>query len=369
LNKIKTFSIAFLLTICFTLFSADLSQAQTVNARSAQERLTENLQLRERARYLEASEKEGSIIAKARNFLFSFGGWADLDYIEYHDDDNNDGEKDIFDADLLVDTRLWVKGTVRHGLWGNSNINFEHTVFAQLRNLYISRWPNEEQPLARDDNDGPHMDLLYIDLDLHKAALRTGRQYLNLGRGITLADIYDGVQLTANASDLQVEVFAATTLPHEENIDYSVPGFDKTSERYFFGTETVWFAKENFKLYGYFLMQHDDSKPNPDTSQDFSYHSQYWGAGGSYRSGRGYYLWGEYILETGSSAVYGEENRHNILAHAFDLGAGYRIPCSLSPNLDIEYAFASGDRDRSSVTNTEGGNQNGEDHNFLPYLK
>lgn len=343
------------------------SWAKETNLPTTQKKLTENIQQRERERYLEAPAKEGAIVAKEKNYLLSFGGFQDLDYIENHNDDNNAEEKDVFDADLLVDSRIWVKGILRHSLGENKVHRFEHTLFTQFRNLYIARWPNKKQLLEGSDNDGPHVDLLYLDLDLQLATLRTGRQYLNLGQGITLADIYDAVKLTATVSEFQFEGFAATTRPHEDNIDYSVPGFDKKCKRNLFGGQTTWIPRENFRLYSYFLLQHDESKPDPDFNQDFAYHSQYWSLGGLYQAVRGYSLWGEYIFQTGSSAVYGAEKRQAILAHGLDLGVSYLIPYWIKPELSIEYSFGSGDRDRSNVTNTEGGNVNGRDHNFLPF--
>ncbi|MFH1800084.1 MAG: alginate export family protein [Candidatus Omnitrophota bacterium] len=338
--------------------------AQDPLPRAAREQRIENLQLRERERYLEKMPKEGAVIAKADKYLLSFGGWADVDYIDFGNDDNNREEKDVFDADLMVDTRLWVKGVWRMDL---GKREYEHTVFAQFRNLYTERWPSEGQPLVQDDNDGPHVDLLYGDLDLGLGKLRTGRQYLNLGQGIVLSDVYDGFKFSGSVSDVSFETFVAKTLPHAENIDYSVPGYDKTSKRYFTGGDVVWRPKMEFGLYGFFLIQHDESQPSPATNQDYNYDSQHWGVGSTYEFEKGPSLWGEYIFETGSSAVFGEEKRSDVLAHAFDLGASYEYPWFAHPEISLEYAFGSGDGDRTSVTNTEGGNLRGRDHNFLPF--
>lgn len=345
----------------------NLIWAEEINARAAQGRLTENLQLRERGRYLDTLAKEAAVAPKARNFLLDFGGYADFDYIDYHNDDNNREVRDVYDAEILVDSRIWVKGIVRHQLGEKNPHHFEHVVFAQFRDLYMSSWPKEELLLGhRDDNVGPRVDLLYLDLDLQYATFRSGRQYLNLGQGIALADIYDALKLTLEFFKFKFESFVAKTVPFTENIDFSVPGFDKKSDRKFVGAQTIWTPKDNLSLYNYFLIQHDDSKPNPDDGQDFAYHSQYWSLGGIYQAIRGVSLWGEYIFETGSSAVYGEDARHPVLAHGLDLGASYTVPCWMKPEVSVEYAFGSGDTDRSSVTNTEGGNLNGYDHNFLP---
>jgi hypothetical protein len=240
-------------------------------------------------------------------------------------------------------------------------------VYARFKNFYISRWPNEEQPAAQDDNDGPHVDLLYADFDLRLAELRAGRQYLTLGQGITYANVHDGIKLSAENPNWELSSFFAKTLPREENIDYSIPGFDKKSERYFTGVQAAWLPKEIFRFFGYFLSQQDRSDPEPINGQDFAYHSQYWGAGASVSDLRGFSSWAEYILESGSSAVFASEDRNGILAQAANVGANYRCPWLTHPDVTVEWAFGSGDKDRTNVTNTEGGNLRGKDRNFLPF--
>ena len=363
-NKVSI-SYAILLFLFLPLLPFRAAIAEEMPARAIRERNLETIQLRERERYLAERPKEGAIIAKADTYLLSFGGWADVDYIEYYNDDNDRHTKDIIDTDLLVDTRAWVKGVWRMNLGGKRDL--EHSVFFQMKNLYLARWGDREYSFVKNDNDGPHVDLLYADIDLGVAKVRSGRQYLTLGRGIALSDVYDGFKVFGDVAEVSFNAFASRSLPHADNIDYSVPGYDKKSKRYFIGGETVWRPRLEFGLYGFFLIQHDDSKPNPWTSQDYHYDSQYWGIGSTYDFEQGHALWGEYIFETGSSAVFEENKSADVLAHAFDLGASYQFSWLTHPNLSIEYSFGSGDKDRISVTNTEGGNREGKDHNFLPF--
>lgn len=338
--------------------------AQDTSSRFVQERLTKNQKLRDFERYQSIKPREQAIIAESRKWLLSGGGWVDVIYTEFHNDDNSQAVEDVFDADLSVDTRLWTELTLRPSLDGD--YIYEHTVYAKFRNLYISRWPNDNG-VAKDDNDGPHTEMLYLDLDLKHAKIRTGRQYLTLGQGIVYGNVHDAIHVSAPVGPVTLESFVSQTLPHEENIDYSVPGFDKKSERYFVGGQAVWTPHENTDIYGFFLIQDDQSDPNPETSQDYAYNSQYWGLGSSFVSPSGYSLWGEYIFQTGSSAVFGEGRRSDVLAHAFNLGARYQSTWPMKPDFVLEYAFGSGDKDRTSVTNTEGGNLNGKDNNFLPF--
>ena len=160
--------------------------AQGADERFVQERLVENLKQRERERYVELVPPEEAILAMEKHFLADSGGWVDVYYTDFHDDDNDSETKDTFDADLSVDTRVWVKALWRPTLKGD--YIYEHSVYARFRNFYISRWPDEEQPDALDDNDGPHVDLLHLDMDLRWVKARVGRQYLELGQGIAYSN-------------------------------------------------------------------------------------------------------------------------------------------------------------------------------------
>lgn len=359
----RTLQIAF-----FLLFLIPLPQtlnAQQSQERFVQERLIQNRKLRDLEKYLALEPKEEAILAKTKKLLLDYGGWVDVTYTEYHDDDNSRQEKDIFDADLSVDARAWVKATLRPRLGGE--YIHEHSLYARFRNFYISRWPNEEQPAVQDDNDGPHVDLLYADLDLRFIRVRAGRQHLSLGQGIAYYNVHDAIQVVGSLYNWELSNFVAKTLPHEENIDYSIPGFDKKSERYFVGTQLAWTPIRKLRLYSYSLIQKDESDPRPITGVDYTYNSQHWGIGSSLSNVFGFSSWAEYILETGSSAIFATPERSAVLAQAANVGMNYVFPWLTHPDITLEYAYGSGDKDRTSVTNTEGGNLRGNDNNFLPF--
>lgn len=339
--------------------------AQTAQGRFAQERLIENRKVRELEKYRELEPREEAILAKTKKLLFDFGAWTDVTYTEFHDDDNSRREKDIFDADLSVDTRAWAKGILRPRLSGE--YIHEHFLYVRFRNFYVSRWPNEEQPAVQDDNDGPHVDLLYAKLDLRYIQVRTGRQYLSLGQGISYSNVHDGIQVVGRLYNWELSNFVAKTLPHEENIDFSIPGFDKKSERYFVGTQLAWTPIQKLRFYTYSLIQKDESDPQPISGVDFAYHSQHWGIGSSLSNVFGFSSWAEYILETGTSAIFATPERSAVLAQAANIGMNYLFPFLTHPDITLEYAYGSGDKDRTSVTNTEGGNLRGNDNNFLPF--
>jgi len=247
---------------------------QSTEERFVQERLVENLRRRKLEKYVRLRPEEEAILAKTKKLLWDAGGWIDVGYTEFRNDDNDRNAKDTFDADLSVDSNVWIEVIYRPNL--EADYVREHTAYIQFNNFYISRWPDGGE-IAIDDNDGPHVDSLYIDLDLGLLTVRIGRQYLSVGQGISYGNVHDGIQLTGYFGDWLVESFAAKTLPQEGNIDFSVPGFDKTSERYFIGNQVKWTANELLSVYAYALIQHDQSDERPESSQDFAYHSQYWG--------------------------------------------------------------------------------------------
>jgi hypothetical protein len=75
--------------------------------------------------------------------------------------------------------------------------------------------------------------------------------------------------------------------------------------------------------------------------------------------------WIELIGEWGKSWIYGSNENQDIAAYGSVVGISYAFDLWGQPVISFEYAFGSGDEDRISVTNTDGGNTSGNDKNFL----
>jgi hypothetical protein len=176
------------------------------------------------------------------------------------------------------------------------------------------------------------------------------------------------------------KTFFSRTKPHEDNLDYSIPGYDKEGHKNFYGLELAYIESLRIVPYFYFLLQYDHSEEEPeDATQDYTYNSHYFGLGVSGETPSeltNLDWWLEVIKEQGKSytdapSVNLEES--NIDAWAGVIGCEYKKHFFLNPYLDLnpsfelEYAYGSGDKDRTSVTNTDGGNLNGGDKNFLYY--
>ncbi|PIS33374.1 MAG: hypothetical protein COT38_05610 [Candidatus Omnitrophica bacterium CG08_land_8_20_14_0_20_41_16] len=178
----------------------------------------------------------------------------------------------------------------------------------------------------------------------------------------------DGIQLTKYSNKWLSKFFFAHSLPHENNVDYSIPGYDKDgNDRYFLEGELGYLAKQASKIYLFFLIQKDNSKPHPaDTAQNYRYDSQYFGSGFTGLKDN-FSFRGEIIKETEKSHTDSSAGgqRKPIDAWAALLGVRYKFKRPFEPESDMEIAYGSGDKDRSNVTNTEKGNINSKDTNFL----
>jgi hypothetical protein len=291
-----------------------------------------------------------------RKLLFDYGGWINLIYINYHNDDNNSSVADLIDDSLSLDVRLWTKATYRPSL------GKEHSIYLRLKNEYLRRWSYDPAK----DNDGPHLDMGYLTLDFNPLWIQTGRQYFSLGQGIAYSDVHDGIQLLGLYPNWNFKVLISQTLPHEENIDYSVPGYDKESERNFYGMQLNYLGLPNHNLYGFFVIQRDDSDEDPeDVIHQYTYDSEYFGLGGDGNITSSLRYWFELIGETGKSFIYQTGERKDVGAWAVDFGLSCVWQMFAHPNFSFEYALGSGDSDRSNVTNTYQGNSSGNDRNFL----
>ncbi|MBN3037877.1 MAG: alginate export family protein [Candidatus Omnitrophica bacterium] len=347
---------AFLLIIGVTLAIIMISSGK-VSAQSAQEERRIEQEKRD-----VLAETELQILKGEKSLLFDCGGWVDYRYDNYTDDDNDSSSADTLDDEFSADVRLWLKAIFRPA--ADTAYTNEHSLYVRLKNLIIERRPGD---LAGGyDNDGPHLDYGYLVLDFNPLWFELGRRYFSVGRGIAYSNVNDGSAVFLELEDLSIKGFFAHTLPHEDNVDASVPGWDKESDRNFYGLETSYNVTENHDLYGYIVVQRDDSGEDPDEPRhNYTYNSQYFGLGleGAITQNTNY--WAELIRQTGESYIFDNNQRADVDAWAGDFGMMYNWDVYSRPSLYVEYAFGTGDADRESVTDTQGGNTQGDDTNFL----
>lgn len=289
-----------------------------------------------------------------------YGGWINARYNHFSSEDNNESASDSLRNYNYIDGRVWMKWVLTpEALNGH-----EHAFYVRVKDRYITR--SGDAPGARYDIDGPHLDYAYTILDFRPVWVEVGRRYFNVGRGLVYSDINNGIQINFRKPGFNVGLFVAKTLPRESNIDTSVPGYDKDSERYFYGLGVGYTGIPHQSIYGFFLTQQDLSNEDPVSSQqNYTYDSQYVGVGAKGSIAKSWLYWTELVNETGSSRVFGTDERKDVRAYAFDMEVVFAPDKPKRPRLSWEYAFGSGDSDRINVTNTQSGNIVGHDTNFL----
>lgn len=307
-------------------------------------------------------EKELKILKEEARFAFDYGGWINYRYDDYEDDDNSSSTRDTLDYSNSLDTRFWMRVAYRpdaSALDGN-----EHSFYIRLKDLNIWRHPQDLNKAY--DNDGPHLDYAYAVLDFRPYWMEIGRRYFSVGQGIAYSNVNDGLEFLASWQKLSLKAFVSRSLPHEDNIDTSVPGWKKNGERTFYGIEGTYLGIPNHSLYSYIVLQRDNSDEQPeDFLHDYTYDSEYFGLGAQGKITRNIHYWSEIIKETGESRIYTTGENKNVDAWAGDFGIAYDLEFYSHPNFSLEYAFGSGDADRVSVTDTQNGNISGHDKNFL----
>jgi len=174
-------------------------------------------------------------------------------------------------------------------LYGN-----EHSFYIRFKDLFIWRRPVDVNEAY--DQDGPHIDYAYAVLDFRPYYLEIGRRYFSVGQGIAYSNVNDGVEFLASLQNWNLRALVSYTLAHEDNIDTSIPGWGKKSNRSFYGLEGTYLGIPNHGLYGYILVQRDESDEEPeDTLHDYAYDSEYIGLGAQGKLVKNIHYWAEII--------------------------------------------------------------------------
>lgn len=325
----------------------------------AQAESTDHLRKRDRQlaeRKREAlQDTEERILRGQQQWLLHYGGWVNTVYLDSHNDDNNAAVQDAIDDSVFLDTRLWAKLVYR------PQPEREHALYVRVRNEYLWRWSFTPDK----DNNGPHLDMAYLTLDANPFWVQVGRQYFSLGRGIAYSDVHDGVALRAVVPDWSLTGLASHSLPHEDNLDTSIPGSDKESDRNFFGVEARYLGLPSQSLYAFWVLQRDESNELPlDPAHTYVYDTEHVGIGVEGTAMEQLHYWTELIWQGGASYIHATDEEQDIAAWGLITGLTYETGLPTHPRFTLEYAGSRGDADRVNVTNTLLGNGVGEDKGF-----
>lgn len=288
-------------------------------------------------------------------FVFAYN------YYKFIDEDKNSAVQDSPTGAEAPDLRFWISKRLEN--------NDSYYARARYGRLNLKGDNNLAPPNSK--NIGLKFDMLYYTFNRKPdTSVKIGRQFLRVGRGFTYAGIHDGLSLEKLYPKWILAGFAARTQPRETNSDQSNAGYLNRSYRDFYGFQADYLGLKNKKVYGYVLAERDGNVKIPFVAKEYTYDANYYGAGieGSFKPNWPYYF--EYVVQKGrtasTDAVTGTDG---IKANAYYLGTDYYFTNNkLKPFLTLEYAHASGDPDRTSVTNVIGGNRAGtDDKNFMPF--
>ncbi len=288
-------------------------------------------------------------------FVFAYN------YYKFINEDKNAGLPDSPTGAEAPDLRFWISKRLEN--------NDSYYARARYGRLNLKGDNNLAPPNSK--NIGLKFDMLYYTFNRKPdTSVRIGRQFLRSGRGFTYAGIHDGLYIEKLYPKWVLSGFAARTQPRETNSDQSNAGYLNRSYRDFYGAQADYLGLKNKKVYGYILAERDGKVKIPYTVKDFDYNANYAGLGleGSFKPNWPYYF--EYVIQNGKTAAANTvTGTDSIKANAYYLGTDYYFRDNkYKPFLTLEYAHASGDPDRASVTDVIGGNRAGtDDKNFMPY--
>jgi hypothetical protein len=315
----------------------------------------------------------------AQRFLWDWGGSERFMFLTYDDIDNNS-----------VSDKRRTQRSNNFYLWGNLNLDDIHNFYVRFHGEHID-WNSGDQYRSTENqfhwNLEEGFDEGHYTISIDKALksylnysipvqinLKAGRFSSYLGSQLAFVRKVNGIQIEGKSKWVDFKVFGVRNLTDKENIDFSVPGF-RSSRRFFYGAELKYNGFKRHQPYLFALIQEDDSGENiEDVDQDYEYDSRYYGIGSRGEIVKNLYYRVEGILEDGKSfpeaATEGiAPDNVQIDAWAFDASLHYVYNILTHPTLSAEYAFGSGDSDRTErVTTTVPGNQEGTtDRNFLNF--
>lgn len=315
----------------------------------------------------------------AQRLLWDWGGSERFMFLTYDDIDN-----------ASVSDKRRTQKSNNFYLWGNLNLDDIHSFYVRFRGQHIDwnqgdEYRSTENQFKWNLEEGFDQGIYTITIDKalkkylkyeipFQMELKAGRFRSSIGRQIAYAKNANGIELNGKSKWVDFKLFGFKNLIDEENIDYSTPGF-RSSRRFFYGAEVNYKRLKRHVPYLFALFQEDHSGESPeDLNQDYEYNSRYYGIGSRGQIIENLYYEIEGIRQEGNSypeaATAGiAPDNEQIEAWALDATLTYNYNIITHPTFSAEYAFGSGDPDRTDrVTNTIGGNAEGStDRNFLNF--
>ncbi len=255
----------------------------------------------------------------------------------------------------LVNARIWAKTY----LWSDSFL------YVRVKDSYLGVISAADSYSSVESDNLVDLDLAYIDTRSSAGAVTfaMGRKYYSMGTGLVLDGRGDGAEFSANGALYSFRLLGMYTgLLLKDNNPYGFSDRDTAdgAKRVFAGgTASFYYLNQEFYLLG--LAEVDLS--DQDQTQKTEYNAQYYGAGaaGVFMENFSYYA--EFIYQTGSG--YAGNEKTDISAFAVNSGLDWFIPVALNPVVMLQYAFGSGDENRSNYTTSNMQGTDTEDSGFI----
>ncbi|MFP3937996.1 MAG: alginate export family protein [Phycisphaerae bacterium] len=293
---------------------------------------------------------------------YDAGGWFSFAYFRYDDEAAREQRnlrryelRGWASMDIRSAHRFYVRGLLGWDHWTRNpdpdDGKVEFTDFRVERAWYefdLRRW------LTAETGEVPPVGF----------RLKVGRQYAEIGTGLTLAMPMDMLRFELSNPDWDLTALLGQTIEDTDNIDDS-PNVSDHQERCFWGFELAYKGIVDHRPFIYYLHQDDHTSPRPRlANQSFDYSSRYLGVGSTgtltplspylhYRA--------ELVGEWGKTySMLQTAGRDRICAMAGDVQLAYTPDIRHRPRFTVGYLFATGDDDRAvSATSTIGGNVSG----------
>lgn len=286
--------------------------------------------------------------AEKTPFTFSFGGWLTPVII-----DQRDGGSITTSATSLK-------------LWAQTAITQNSFLYVRGRDVFTRIIAISGSGSGIDKTDNLYdLDVAFFEWMSEKRTARfsAGRKFFLIGTGIVFNGRGDGAEFNIYSSIADIKLFGAYTGLLKKDVNpYALSSRDISNgaKRIFAGgTIDKSFSNQTVYLLGMAQVDLGDENAGEKTR----YQSQYYGIGLKGTVGAASY-YGEFIYEMGKSYLAATGDQKSISAMAGTLGINYFLSMAMNPVLMFQYAYGSGDKDRTSYR-TPNGNNAGSDNGFI----
>lgn len=350
-----------------------LAIASSAFAQSSVDRFERQLQQIQQ----QTRQKINADVPASQRALVDYGGYVSMNVFAI--DDQEQDTHILFEPDIV----------------GYARVNFDgaHELFFRARGSYRDFYQSNSFDSSGDTSEGV-IELAYYKFDLARylatqgktskndLTVTAGRQFVNWGNGLTLAQYLDGITADLTLGNVEISTLAGVTVPALTiDFDASRRSFNDHTTRGFYGLMAATQMGVH-RPYIYGLIQRDYNSDDPfmytsGAENRFEYNSWYIGAGSNGSFGDhlvyaaeiayegGDTLSNPFILSSGVPTPI-DQTEENISAAAADFRLDYVVGDPNHTKFTFETVLGTGSTDRfNSTSSTFGGIMSGNnDHAF-----